>query len=110
MFAKVNKKNTLLYNRRRLIFYIIGVAWPVAQFLVFYLYVNLNSILLSFQKLDYESQRWVFASFENFRQIFLDFAEKEYMVTSLKNTFIVFAVHTLTIIIPLFMSFYLFKK
>ena len=110
MLVNINKKKSLLNNKRRLTFYILGVIWPVAQFLVFYLYVNFNSILLSFQQLDYESQRWTFAGFENFRQIFVDFAEKDYMLTSLKNTFIVFAVHTLTTIVPLFTTFYLFKK
>ena len=104
------KKRSLYNGKRRLIFYSIGVIWPVAQFLVFYLYVNFNSIILSFQKLDYESQRWVFVGFENFKQIFLDFAEKDYMWTALKNTFIVFAVHTFTIITPIFTTYYLFKK
>ena len=42
-------------KKSRLIFYICGVAWPVIQFIVFYVFVNFNSILLSFRNFDIQN-------------------------------------------------------
>ena len=39
-------------NRSKLIFYICGLALPLLQFAVFYIGVNINSVLLAFQKYD----------------------------------------------------------
>lgn len=35
-----------------ILFYCLMLAWPVAQFLVFYIGVNGNSILMAFQNID----------------------------------------------------------
>ena len=37
------------FNRADLLFYCVFLAWPVLQFCVFYIGVNFNSIILSFQ-------------------------------------------------------------
>lgn len=39
-------------NKNKLIFYICGVAFPVLQFVVFYLIINFNSFLMAFQEYD----------------------------------------------------------
>lgn len=46
------KKSKFKNSQKDLIFYIIMMIWPVLQFLVFYILVNFNSILMAFQKLD----------------------------------------------------------
>lgn len=52
-------------DRRKLLFYICGVAFPVVQFLIFYVFINFNSILLAFK--EYKPGTEVFTiSLENF--------------------------------------------
>ena len=52
----INKTVSLNQNRkgytrkqRRMVFYTLMFALPILQFLLFYLYVNLNSIIMAFQ-------------------------------------------------------------
>ena len=37
-------------RQRRLTFYVLMFALPILQFLIFYIYVNFNSIMLAFQQ------------------------------------------------------------
>lgn len=37
-------------DKKKLLFYICGIALPVLQFVIFYVFVNFNSILLAFQE------------------------------------------------------------
>ena len=83
---------------------------PVTGFLVFWLGVNFNSILLAFQKPIYgKPSVW---SLENFSMLFKEFVDKDSVILqALKNTLIFFSV-SLFVMIPLslLMSFFLYKK
>ena len=48
----IKEKKPLIGRQKDLIFYCLMMIWPVAQFCVFYIGVNFNSILLSFQDID----------------------------------------------------------
>lgn len=95
--------------RNRLVFYILGVAWPIVQFLVFYLVVNLNSIILSMQTYNYDILQWEFVWFENFKEVFVQLGGP-LLKTAMINTFEVFGIHLIVMFIPVFLSYYLFKK
>lgn len=103
---KINKKRE---SKNRLIFYILGVSWPVLQFVVFYLLVNFNSISLAFKKYDIDSVSYIFAGFDNFKDVFEKFKEP-LLSQAMVNTFKVFGIHLITMFIPIIMSYYLFKK
>ena len=48
---------------KKLIFYCAFMAYPVLQFVIFYLFVNFNSVLLSFKDIDvydYSKYKWTF--------------------------------------------------
>lgn len=45
-------KSKVFKSKGDKIFYIIMMAWPLLQFMVFYIAVNFNSIVLSFRKID----------------------------------------------------------
>lgn len=69
-FSKTKNKR----ERSRLIFYVALFALPLLQFLVFYVFVNFNSIIISFQKfipnegeLGYQT---IFVGFDNFKVAF----------------------------------------
>lgn len=98
-------------NHSKLIFYILLMAFPVLQFCVFYIGVNLQSILLAFQKYDglnsvfyvNWSDLWI-----NFKQIFADI---DLLWTCLKNSLVVWLFTTFvgTVGAVLF-SYYIFKR
>lgn len=58
----VKKKRVLKERQKDLIFYVIMMAWPVAQFCIFYIGVNFNSFLMAFQRLgmDGSIEGWTF--------------------------------------------------
>jgi len=48
---KKNKQRKIL-DRDDKILYVVLMAWPILQFVIFYICVNFNSVLLSFEKID----------------------------------------------------------
>ena len=50
MGDKLSSGKTFTRKQKRMTFYILMFALPLLQFLIFYLYVNFNSIIIAFQK------------------------------------------------------------
>lgn len=96
-------------KKSRLIFYICGVAWPVIQFLVFYVFVNFNSILLSFRNFDIQTG-YSFAGLDNFKNVFSEIVNQPYLKTAFKNTFLLFGISIGSMFVTLIMSYALYKK
>lgn len=84
------QKKILGMKKSHFFFYVSIVAFPVLQFLVFYVYMNLNSFVLAFQKYDYDAGKFVPNGFENFKKIFSDFGVEESMRASVKNSLVLF--------------------
>lgn len=97
-------------QRQRVIFYSLLVALPFLQFLIFYVGVNINTILLAFQKYDAINGTFVFDGFNNFRRLFSDFSEKIYLRSSIKNSIAVYGVTLISTFFATLFSFYIFKK
>ncbi len=100
--------------RKRLIFFILMVAWPVFQMAVFYVYANLNSILLAFQKYTENANGVGYtitfdSHFEN-----LQVAWNELIVGNfwmIGNSLKFFAIdYPTSIILCMSFSFYIYKK
>ena len=104
-------------SRRRgeLAFFIALVAYPLAQFAVFYIGVNINSVLLAFQHFDTETAQFYFNGagelFDNFASFLSDLRGNAAMITATLNSVILY-VCTLCIALPLNLvfSFFLYKK
>lgn len=68
---KEKKKKLASLESQRKLFYVLMFALPSLQFLVFYIYVNFNSILFAFQKytpnLEGLGYQVAFAGFDNFK-------------------------------------------
>ena len=106
------KKKKSKIDRGDLIFYCIFMAWPVLQFVVYYIGVNLNSILMSFQYNTIVDDQIVtdFFSLEQYKRVFEWFSNadfKNYLSVSVKSYLI-----TTLIGLPLglLFAFYIFKK
>ena len=84
---------------------------PLAQFCIFYIGVNFNSILLSFKTYDYVNGEFVWYGFDNFTRFFQSFTINKLMLFCLKNSFIIFFVQILiTIPISILFSYYIYKN
>lgn len=91
------------------------IALPLLQYLIFYVVVNFNSILMSMQKYAIVDNKitYVFEGnlLDNYVKVFNDLFHAQWMGQTLTNSFI-FWIATLLIVTPLalFFSFYITKK
>ena len=100
------KSSIKAIKRGQTVFLCVMLAIPILQWFVFWLYVNINSILLGFQN---TIGGWTLA---NFQQFFTDLTvEGSTISIAVKNTFIYFF-NSLCIIMPLalFISYFLYRQ
>ena len=113
-----NSKHHVSANKRKeLLIYSLFLLWPTVQFIIFYIIVNINSILLAFQEYSTTSYSFVFAKnpFENLKLAFTQFfsgtagenGDGKEMLYSL-----LFYACSLCISVPLglLFSYYVYKK
>ena len=107
------KREFFTINRtlKDLLFYIVLIAFPLAQFIVFYIVVNFNSILLAFQTVDLTTGTVEWNVFGNFQAVFEDFFNQYALKKAVENSVLVFFVgFFITTPLSLLFSFYLFKR
>lgn len=91
------------------------LIFPVVQFAVFYIWVNINSIIIAFQSFDGYSEagnEMYIWSLKNFQNFFLEWTlPKSEVVIAMKNTMKYFATNLLFMIPACFLiSYFLYKK
>lgn len=107
------KINTINQKKRGdSIFYWCGLAWPIFQFIIFYLYVNVDSFVLAFQKYDTVTHTYNFSDpFYYFNRFFGEFKGSNVMVRgifyNILNYLIGLGIGTPIVI---YISFVLYKK
>jgi len=109
----INNKINIKNNRKRndMIFYICLVAIPLAQFILFYIFVNFNSILLSIKSYDAVTGEYSWVGIKNFERFFIEFKTTTIFKTALKNSLVAyFAKLLLGVSLGLIFSYYIFKK
>ena len=101
-------------NRRDLIFYSSLIAWPVIQFLIFYIGVNLNSFALSFQRYDVTTSVYHFAwddLFVNFKKVFANFSDYAMFSSMAVNSLIAWVARLVFgMTLGVFVAFYIYKN
>lgn len=105
------KKDRVLKGKHKdLIFYCALMAIPVVQFCIFYIGVNFNSILLSFQKIDLANQTTTW-TFSNFTELFKQMTGSLDMLYRLRMSLLTYVL-ALVIGTPLglLFSYYIYKK
>ena len=104
----VSHKHMRMEKVKDWIFYISLVGIPLIQFIICYVGVNINSVLLSFKTYTSATDyRW---GFENFQRIFSE-AEWSTVLNSLTNSGIAFVARVLVgMTLGLLFSYYIFKK
>lgn len=110
-------KKAMTGQRKRVgetIFYWCVLAFPLFQFLVMYVYVNFNSILMAFQSYTINQDGsstigWV--GLANFKEFFHEFSVNEHMSSRFLNSLIVYAWNIcLTTVLGILFSYYVYKK
>ena len=102
---KMNKK------QKDLVFYIAMMAFPITQFLIFYVGVNLNSFLLAFRKYNPMDGTFSFVGFENFMNVLNDLFNRSMFQIAFRNTMIAFIVGvSFGITLGLIFSYYIYKR
>lgn len=102
-------------NRGKTIFYWSILAFPLLQFAIFYIGVNLNSFALAFQEFDMYDEGLKFIGFdrlwENFKAVFQEFGEADYLLTAFNNSIIAYLIGLVVgLTLALLFSYYLYKK
>ncbi len=92
------------FNRKDSIFIILMLAFPLANFLVFYVGINFNSILMAFQETNTQTFQSEWVEFAQFEKFFKAFSESPQLGTYIKNALLYFFI-TLIIGFPLNMLF-----
>ena len=105
-------KGKIRFSKRKkdMLFYLALLFIPLLQFAVFYVYVNINSILLAFQNYSFIDGS-TFAKFDNFKAVFSEISTNTVLQTSLKNTALVFVLGlVIGTMLPLLVSYYIYKE
>ncbi len=102
-------------KRQERIFLLVMMAIPVLHFLLFFVYINLDTIALSFQSLDRSATstgEYIWVGFRNYREIFTDFAS-EYSIfpRALRNSLLLFLLNNLVLLpLGILFSFLLHRR
>lgn len=109
---KVKKKGGVgAYNRRDILFYIGLMAFPVLQFVIFYIVVNANSLSLVFRQYDTLSGSWSWVGVENLKEAFRMMTQSSGLLEAMKNSFLMYAINLLIgMPLALLFSYYIHKK
>lgn len=106
----IQKNNFMREKRKNLFFYISLMIIPVAQFLIFYIGVNIRSFAYAFQKIDVAANtvQW---SLDNFRNIFERFKTST-LYSELISVSLKAYLYSLLVGVPLglFFSYYISEK
>lgn len=111
---KAGKKFTSLTRKKFIgdaIFFALITCIPIAQFCIFYIGVNFNSIAMSFQSYDKANGVFSWTGFSNYAQFFSDLVSDTIWKTSFLNSTLalLFALF-ITKSLALLFAFYLYKQ
>ena len=102
-------KKAINHLKKKWFFYLM-MAFPLLQVSVFYIYVNINSILLAFQNYDIYTNSFSFAGFNNFEKLFFNIKDSPHILMALKNSLLLFLLlWVLGFPIAIFIAYYLSK-
>ena len=107
-----DKQESMKQNQKSaLVFYISMVSLPLIHFAIFYVAVNLNSVLLAFKRYDFDTGEFIFVGLNNFTKFLNDITAQGTLSTAVGNSLILYVV-SLIVGIPLTLvfSFYIYKK
>ena len=110
---KSGEKNISQRLRGDRLFYWGILAWPILQFIVFYLYVNIDGFVLAFQQYDVDSKIYSFGTdpLVNFKRFFSDIAASDEVLVGMMRSFMLYCFgFFVSTPIVLYLSYVLYKR
>ena len=109
------KKNGIKHKNsiRRKIFITLMLAYPLLHFLIFWVYINFNTFVISFQQFSYTTGQDVWVGFENYRMFFKDlqFASSSTLKYAMFNSVLYLLFNNFVLLpISVVCAYLLFKK
>ena len=106
------KKKLTDAKKKEILFIASLLGIPIIFFLVFWLYVNLDSLAMSFQREKYDlTGMHLYFTFENFEMVFTGFFRDGDLLIALRNTLLFYAVALLIVLpISILMAYFVYKK
>lgn len=103
------KKKMTKREKKRLLFVWGMLALPLLQWLIFFVYVNIDSIVMTFQSMNYETQQieWTLGNYERF---FREWAAKDDLKVAIRNSVLAGINNMVLIMISLVLSYFFYKK
>lgn len=102
------------WNKNDWFFYVGILIVPIIQICLFYIYVNFNSIALSFKEYKEVADgvwSYSFNGFNNYGKVLKDLFSEYVLITSLKNSMILFAATLIfSVLFSSIFAYYIFKK
>lgn len=106
-----NKKSGKGLSRKtkRTLFIIGMLAIPLLQWLVFFVYVNIDSVLMSFQTMNYKTgaMEW---SLNNFKRFIHEWDALPHMKNAVKNSLLAGANNLVLLFVSVVLSYFFYKK
>lgn len=103
-------KKKKCWKDKNFLFYSLLMAFPVAQFLVFYIGVNFNSILMAFQRINIQQNtvEWTASNIQNAFEMMTASSE---LLSVMSVSILAYVILTgLGVPLGLFFSYYIYKK
>ena len=98
-------------DRSELLFYCALIALPILQVVIFYFYVNFNSVLMAFKSYDVMSDTFYWDFGANFSRFWDELTKTSILVDAFKNSFIVWLfTSVLGTFLSILFAYYIFKK
>ncbi len=86
------------------------MAFPLAQYLVFWLYVNVQTLALSFQEFDHFTGTYKFVWFDNYARLIGTLTKDPTMINAFKNTFHAMWINFIVLPIAVTVAYSFFKR
>ena len=92
-------------------FYVAVLAIPVFKYVFDHVFINFNSILMAFQKVNIDTGKLEFAGFENFAEILdLVFHTEQLKLSLWRSIWAYLVTLVVTTVIPVFLVYYVWKR
>lgn len=96
---------------RKYIFVAVMLAFPLAHLFVFWFLVNINTVVMAFEKFSWDTGTYVFTGFDNFKRVFEELANSPTTRRAVVNSLLYFPVtNFISLPLSLIFSYFLYKK
>ena len=108
---KGKPRKTMNRHTKRKIFILVMLAYPLLQFILFWGYVNFDTILLTFKNFSWSTGEYAFVGIQNYKSVISDILGNESTKRMLFNSLLYMPINSFVILpLSLVFSYFLYKK